>query len=142
MKLSPYRATISVSDLNKISDWYQNVLGFQFSRRIDFDKYGVHIHILELNGFGLELIEKQGAKSKKERMPDLVDSTLLHGLTKIAFFVEDIDVLADDLKEKNVKVVFDITDDPDDKSSWMIIEDPDGNVIQFFAELKPLELDS
>ena len=141
MKLSPYRAAISVSDLNKISDWYQNVLGFQLSRQIDFDKYGVHIHILELNGFGLELIEKQGSKSKKERMPDVEDSTLVHGISKIGFFVDDIDVLADQLKEKNVKVVFDITDDPDDKTSWMIIEDPDGNVIQFFAELKPLEWD-
>jgi len=142
VNLSPYRAAISVSNLRKISDWYQNVLGFKFSRHIDFDKYGVHIDMLELNGFGLELIEKQGAKPKKERMPDLVDNTLLHGFTKIAFFVEDIDALADELKAKDVKVIFDITDDPDDKTSWMIIEDPDGNVIQFFAELKPLELDS
>lgn len=140
MDLSPYRAAISVSELNKISDWYQNVLGFQLSRRIDFDNYGVHIHILEHNGFGLELIEKQGAKSKKERLPDLEDNTLLHGFTKIAFFVEDIDVLADQLEEKNVKVIFGVADDLEDKSSWMMIEDPDGNVIQFFAEMKPLDL--
>lgn len=140
MELKSYRAAISVSDLNTLSHWYQKVLGFQLSRQIDFDNYGVHIHILELNGFGLELIEKQGAKSKKERMPDLEDGTLLHGFTKIAFFVEDIDILADKLKENNVKVIFDITDDPDDNLSWMIIEDPDGNVIQFFSEIQPLDL--
>jgi len=71
-------------------------------------------------------------------MPDLGDGTLLHGFTKIGFFVNDVDMLADDLKAKDVKVVFGVADDPEDNTCWMIIEDPDGNVIQFFSEMKRL----
>ena len=136
MKLLPYRAALSVSNVNKISKWYQDVLGFKFTRRMDFDDYGVHIEFLETNGFGIELIEKQGSKSKQERMPDLKDTSLLQGLTKVGFLVENIEDVSASLKEKEVKIVFDVTDDPEEDMRWMIIEDPDGNIIQFFEEAK------
>ena len=132
MELLPYRAAISVSSVNKLSKWYQEVLGFQFSRRMDFEAYGVYIVILEKNGFGLELIEKAESKFKKERIPDLEDVSLLRGFMKVGFLVDNIDHVADSLKEKGVKIVYDVTDDPEDDSSWMIIEDPDGNIIQLF----------
>jgi len=132
VELSPYRAAISVSNVNEVSKWYQDVLGFQFSRRMEFEQYGVNIVILEKNGFGLEFIEKAGSKFKKERIPDLQDMSLLRGFTKIGFLVDNIDHTADALKESGVKIVYDVTDDPEDNSSWMIIEDPDGNIIQLF----------
>ena len=132
VELLPYRAAISVSSVNKLSKWYQEVLGFQFSRRMDFEAYGVYIVILEKNGFGLELIEKAESKFKKERIPDLEDVSLLRGFMKVGFLVDNIDHVADSLKEKGVKIVYDVTDDPEDDSSWMIIEDPDGNIIQLF----------
>lgn len=130
--LLPYRIALSVSNVNELSKWYQDILGFQFSRRMDFEAYGVSIMILEKNGFGLELIEKAGSKFKKERIPDLEDVSLLRGFMKVGFLVDNIDHTADLLKEKGVKIVYDVTDDPDDNSSWMIIEDPDGNLIQLF----------
>jgi len=136
MKLSPYRAAISVSNVEVISRWYQDILGFQFIRRMDFDGHGVHIIFLESNGFGFELIERDSSKSKKERMPDLEDTTLLQGITKIGFLVEDIDSVAESMKEKGVKIIYDVTDDPEEDLSWMIIEDPDGNFLQFFEPIK------
>jgi len=136
MKLLPYHVALSVSNVNKISKWYQDVLGFQFTRRMDFDEYGVHIEFLNSNDFRLELIEKQGSKSKKERMPDLEDKSLLQGLMKIGFLVENINDISTSLREKGVKVVYDVTDDPEENIRWMIIEDPDGNIIQFFEEKK------
>ena len=69
-------------------------------------------------------------------MPDLEDGSLLQGFTKVGFLVENIDDVAEAIKEKNVKIVYDVTDDPEENVSWMIIEDPDGNVIQFFEEIK------
>ena len=136
MQLLPYRAALAVSNVNEISKWYQDVLGFKFTRRMDFDDYGVHIEFLESNGFGMELIEKQGSKSKQERMADLKDTSLLQGLTKVGFLVENIEEVSASLKEKEVKIVFDVTDDPEEDMCWMIIEDPDGNIIQFFEEAK------
>jgi len=132
VELSPYRAAISVSSVNELSKWYQDVLGFQFSRRMDFEHYGVSVVILEKNGFRLELIEKTGSKFKKERMPELEDISLLRGYMKFGFLVNDIDNAADMLKENGVKIVYDVTDDPEDNLSWMIIEYPDGNIIQLF----------
>jgi len=136
VKLLPYLAALSVSDVNKVSAWYQDVLGFQFSRRMDFDDYGVHIEFLEANGFRLELIEKKGSKPKKEWMPDLEDTSLIQGLTKIAFLVENIEDISASLKEKGVEVAYDITDDSEEEIRWMIIRDPDGNPIQFFEKVK------
>ena len=136
MKLLPYRAALSVSNVNEISKWYQDVLGFKFTRRMDFDDYGVQIEFLESNGFGIESIEKQGSKSKQERMADLKDTSLLQGLTKVGFLVENIEDVSASLKEKKVKIVFDVTDDPEEDMCWMIIEDPDGNIVQFFEEAK------
>jgi len=136
VSLLPYRTALSVSNVNEISSWYQTVLGFQFARRVDFDEYGVHVIFLESDGFGLELIEKRGSASKKERMPDLGDVSLLHGFMKFAFLVENIDEFADALKAKDVKIIHDVTDDPEDLSTWMIVADPDGNLIQFFENTK------
>ena len=136
MKLQSYRAALSVSNVNEISRWYQDVLGFRFSRRMDFDDYGVHIEFLDANGFGLELIEKQGSKPKKELAPDLEDISLLHGYTKIGFLVDNINEVAASLKEKDVTIVYDVTDDPEEDIRWMIIKDPDGNIIQFFEKVK------
>jgi len=40
------------------------------------------------------------------------------------------------MKEKGVKIIYDVTDDPEEDLSWMIIEDPDGNFLQFFEPIK------
>lgn len=136
--LRPCRVAISVLRVETSATWYQTMLGFHFSSRMDFDDYGVRIVFLEQSGFWLELIEKKGSAPVKQKLPDLQDENLLQGFKKLAFEVSNIEKITANFKKNHVKFLFDLTEDianPKEKTKWCIIEDPDGNWLQFFQKL-------
>lgn len=129
---------IGVADLDISKKWYQEKLGFHPTKTIEFAQNGLRIAFLDLNGFTLELIEFKESVSMaavKKRIPDLKDRDHLQGFLKLGFRISNVDALAAELKHSGVKLRMEPTNDRESKDRFLLVEDPDGNTLQFFQTL-------
>lgn len=132
--IRPYLIAIVAADADKSAEWYEENLGFKITRKMDFPEYdSLKIIIMRSGASELELIQKKSGFSIKKYVPDYdgFDKAPLIGFAKIAFQVSDAAALADKLKEKKVKFLVDLYEDKDMGLRSFIIEDLDGNVLQF-----------
>lgn len=131
--LKPYAVGIVVSDIEKSSTWYAKVLDMKLTKELSFPEYdSLKINFLEGNGFRVELIEKKTSFSITDYVGNYsVNDKPLIGFSKIAFLVPDIQTIYNRLKTFDVEVLYDITKDALFHSEYFIIQDLDGNIIQF-----------
>lgn len=131
--IKPHTIGIVVTDIEKSTKWYEDVLELKLYKEMSFPEYdSLNINFLKGNGFQLELMEKKTSFSINKYVPgyNLNDKPLL-GFSKVAFTVADIEQLYDRLKKKNVTEVLGITEDKEFNSRYFIIRDLDGNILQF-----------
>lgn len=131
----PYLVSLSVANLDVSVRWYCEMLGFRETRRLNTLAASLRISFLELNGFRLELIEFKDSVSLaaiRSKFPVVDDRARVQGFGKLAFAVTSVGELAASLKSKKVKFARDVTKDKDTGERWFIIEDVDGNWLQFF----------
>ena len=128
-----YHIAISVSNLDKMADWYENLLGFKrITPRIKFTENSDYC-FLELNGFKLELVEDKRSKPFLRKNPP--SHTLFRGVTHFSFEVDDFTKTIQLMKDKNVEIVIEDFTIEEIKNRIMIVKDPDGNLIQFLQVL-------
>ena len=132
-------AGITVSNLEVSRKWYEEKLGFKLAKSMDLPEHNLRLAFLELNGFTLELIEFQQSVSLatvQNRIPELKDRDHLQGFVKLGFRITDVDALAATLKASRVKLRMQPTNDREFHDRFLLVEDPDGNTLQFFQELR------
>jgi|GEM_PF-5214267 len=129
--LRPYLLAISVASLDTSVNWYQDNLGFKIVRRAEAPDHTIKMVNVERDGFQIEIVENTSAISVQQKLPG-IDGDLVRGFKKIAFRVDDISRWASELKSKKAVFRYDIRDSASFPGKWFIIEDPDGNWIQFF----------
>jgi catechol 2,3-dioxygenase-like lactoylglutathione lyase family enzyme len=97
---------IVVADIDRSSQWYQNILGFTEHTRVRID--GANVVLLEGAGTQLELIEGDGPTVSTE--PSLCADPPHHLLPKgnkfLAFAVEDLQRATDQLRDKGVSIIW------------------------------------
>lgn len=131
----PCLMSLSVANLDLSVSWYREVLGFRETRRLKIPGSSLQISFLELNGFRLELIEFKDSVSLaaiRSKFPAVDDRAKVQGFGKLAFAVKSVSEAAASLKSKKVKFVREVTQEKDTGETWFIIEDVDGNWLQFF----------
>ena len=139
-QLTPLLTAIVVSDIQNSSQWFEEKLGFKFKEVIkDYPKHNLKVGVMEINGFYLELVENVAAVPQNE-LP-IPDDTNLNGYSKLGFMVNDIELLYAHLKKFNdVDFLTDVGTLPPSNlpiqwpSNYLLIRDPDGNMIQFFSQ--------
>lgn len=132
-------AGITVANLEVSKNWYEAKLGFKLAKNMDLPEHKLRIAFLELNGFTLELIEFQQSVSLatiQNRIPELKDRDHLQGFAKLGFRITDVDALAAALKASGVKLRMEPTNDREFHDRFLLVEDPDGNTLQFFQDLR------
>ncbi|XP_042447053.1 uncharacterized protein LOC122034230 [Zingiber officinale] len=117
----------SSTDVKRLADFYQEVLGFE---RIDSPKFG-EFEVIWLRlppSFSLHLIERD-PKSKLAEVPSTVlDPSALPRGHHISFGVSNYDAFVQSLKEKGIET-FEKTQ-PDGKTKQVFFFDPDGNGLE------------
>lgn len=134
----PYLAAIVTEDVEKLSKWYAEKLGFIIARKMNLPEYdSLYIVFLKLGKAELELIQKKNTFSIKKYKSDYNGFTgdLLQGFTKVSFWVSDATTLANYLKTTGIKFVVNLFDDKILAVRSFIIADPDGNILQFSQPL-------
>ena len=131
----PYLISLSVANLDFSVRWYREMLGFREIRRLTISGSSLRISFLEMNGFRLELIEFKDSVSLaaiQSKFPAVDDRAKVQGFDKLAFAVTSVTDAAASLKSKKVKFVREVTQEKETGERWFIIEDVDGNWLQFF----------
>ena len=131
----PYLMSLSVADLDLSVRWYCEMLGFRETRRLNLPDSSLRISFLELNGFRFELVEFKNSVSLaaiQSKFPTVDDRAKVQGFGKLAFAVTSVRDVAASLKSKKVKFVREVTREKDTGETWFIVEDVDGNWLQFF----------
>ena len=130
----PLRASLvalSVADMRASETWYRQ-LGFREQARHTFNDGAMHIVFLERDGFRFELIQKRGSVTRQRVTPDTTENTSLQGLVKLAFDVSDFDRALTILRANAVRVAYGPR--TDNGRRWIIVSDPDGNLVQLFEQ--------
>ena len=125
---------LTVPNLAAAATWYVEKLGLTIVKnqamRPD-NKAGVTV--LQGNGLAVELIWfADGVPLSK------VDSSLsapqIHGILKSGIFVDNLDATLNELKSRNVAVVFETFYDKSMDCRMFGIRDNNGNILQFFGD--------
>jgi uncharacterized glyoxalase superfamily protein PhnB len=129
----PYRLGIVVKDADRASEWYEKNLGFKSYKKMSFPEYdSLKIDFLRSADFEIELVQKKTSLSIHKLHPGYnMNKEPLEGFAKIAFRTKDIKAWYEKLKKNGVKEVMGITYDKTFNADFFMIEDIDGNLLQF-----------
>jgi catechol 2,3-dioxygenase-like lactoylglutathione lyase family enzyme len=130
-----HTVAISVANLQQSMDWYKKNLGFQLIQRRDFPESQVFTAIMGGVGFQLELIQNTGSRPISQFLKDPSQPTLIQGFKKIVVQTKQLNRLCDGLRQNEVTFVYPgIQETPGVWGRWFMIEDPDGNILQFIGD--------
>jgi len=138
IKLEPYRLGITVKNAEQAAQWYQQNLGFKVYKQMSFPEYdSLKIYFLKWETFEIELVEKKTSFSIKDVRPGYnINKEPLEGFSKIAFRTDSLRQTYEKLKKNGVKEIMGLTHDEGFNVDFFIIEDPDGNMLQFIGQNK------
>lgn len=138
MKPEPFRLGITVRNVDQASRWYEENLDFKTYKRMNFPEYdSLKIYFLRNGEFEIELIEKRTSFSIRTLRPDYnLNKEPLEGFAKVAFRIDNIGQVYEKLKRNGVKEIMGITHDQEFREDFFIVEDMDGNVLQFVKPMK------
>lgn len=128
IELRAHHLGLSVPDLEASIGWYESVLGFRLEHRMTVDSIPARIAFLKRDDFRIELFEVEGAASLPDdrRIPNLDLRT--HGTKHLAFAVEDVDALVQELSARGADVAMHIRVHG---KPTAFIRDNAGNLLEF-----------
>jgi len=124
---------LSTPDASTAARWYEEKLGFQLVKEGQMGK-GLRFALPRYDDNVLELIQNPEARPLAKAIPGIKDPFEVYGIFKIGFTVRNLDDVFADLKQREVKVDFNITQLNDLGLRAFGIRDVDGNLIQFFGK--------
>ncbi len=131
---TPYAVTLSVADVDTLTAWYVDKLGFTVAQRKQYPEFNTSLVFLEKNSFRVELI-KDGNAVRGVQRADPPAHTAFHGVSQFAFQTTDLRALKQELLDRNVPITWEFAND-ELGVSFLFIRDPEGNLIQFLQRLE------
>jgi methylmalonyl-CoA/ethylmalonyl-CoA epimerase len=129
ISVGKWEISFAVKDLDVMSAWYCDQLGFEVVQSRDFPEYGTRIVFLEADGVRIELIED--VRWQPYPRPNPPYHTGFQGVCQVAFFVDDMDAVVERVKQRPIEIAWDVITVDDLRMKELFIRDPEGNLIQF-----------
>jgi catechol 2,3-dioxygenase-like lactoylglutathione lyase family enzyme len=131
-----HHVAISVTNFQQTVRWYQDKLGFRATFRRDLPQLSTQQAFLELNGIRLEVFARQSSRRGQPAVTNVPDDLLIQGYKHLAIVVNDLDIVAAELRRKGVKFLWEPRVDEALKLKLCFIQDNNGNLIELVEELK------
>jgi catechol 2,3-dioxygenase-like lactoylglutathione lyase family enzyme len=119
---------LSVSDLERATGWYRDVLGFTPGHEFAIPPIGLRGRFLELDGVSVELLEQEGAVPGPDRA-DPAAAAGLHGFGHICLLVDALEEVYARFVAAGARPVWDPRVSPSG-SRMAFIADLDGNLVE------------
>ncbi len=126
---------ISVADIDKMTAWYGEMLGFKVTKEVAMGTGGGKVRFLENGNERIELVYSPDSKPGTEHaLPGSPGQT--RGFVQLAMEVPDLDAAKAALVAKGVQIGLNITPIPPLGIRIMVLRDPEGNPIELLQKLK------
>ena len=123
---------IIVEDMDTSLRWYQEKLGFRMLNETHLPERSLRQANLQKGHIHLELIELASALKPAEAIEGFSSKSKITGFFKVGFRVPDFDAWLRHLDEVKIDWQGKVVRDPQSRKRMLIINDPDGNRLQFF----------
>jgi len=127
-----YSVTISVSNLEKMANWYEQKMGFTKLTKLPVQISNTRIQFIELNGFKVELIENINSKNLEKKKPPL--HTEIQGMTNFCLYTKNLASIKDELIDSEIPILW-CSENEALRMKMLLIEDPEHNLIQFLERI-------
>ena len=125
--LRHFLSAYSVQDMEKVTDFYVNVLDFEVVRDVPLPN-GRHFRWLRNGTQGLELVQIDTAVAGPDRTPPAHLDT--RGPAQLLMEVDDIEATKAKLVARGVTLLTDVTEVPVLGAKVMLFADPEGNPLE------------
>ena len=125
---------LSVTDVEMLSKWYRDKLGFEIVTSGEAPNKIAKFAILRSEGTIIEMIQHRDSKARSEVFPESKGAHQIRGIFKVGLVVEDIDQLYQTLKQREVRIAYELMPAKDVPLRSFIIEDAEKNLLQFFGK--------
>ena len=122
---------INASSADSIAQWYEEMFGLKLLKAIKVADGSAHIRIEGNEFLMVEIIEVKDSKVLTDCKLQQDQSHLLRGFFKAGVFVRDVQKAEDYFKAKGVAIKHSIFSDKETATLSFVLEDPNGNLLQF-----------
>jgi len=133
-QFEPYFGAVIVNNIDSSVAWYSGVLNLQEYKRQEDTARGYKIVNLGNGKLLLELLELRSSIKTATILKEEPAGTWIRGFMKIGFLVSDIDSIFSAYKKRGLDFRGSMIEDPVTGKKSFIVNDPDGNPIQFFEK--------
>lgn len=131
--LQIFNVAISVFNLNKSIQWYEEKLGFRLKDRRKVST-GIEIALIEKNGFFIDLISIANSRNIEGIPKEPPQHLEIQGLRNLVFWVNDLKVVDAQLKAKGVRLIWESRYIPEVGTSVTNFRDNNGNLIAIWQK--------
>jgi catechol 2,3-dioxygenase-like lactoylglutathione lyase family enzyme len=121
--LGPDHATLSVENIEKEAQWYEQVLGFKKLSGEDTDPDHLNWHLVIPGGYRIDLVKYKGSKRPAPVDPDFLQQGWVH----VDFHVDDVAAALKTLQAFHIDVQVKTVDG---KPVQLRFHDPEGNELE------------
>ena len=133
MRFRLYHVGVSVADLDAMTAWYADTLGFTVQGFFEVEQHGLRGNLLSHeSGLGLELLERSGSEVVGD-YSDPLAAALTRGYGHIALSVEDLDESFQRMESAGAKEIWSPRPAPVPGSRMSYVADPEGNLIELVS---------
>ena len=125
---------MTVSDNDSTSLWYENVFGVRLLKEIKPADGLVHIRIEGNEFLMVEILEMKESRNIVDCNLKQEQAHLLQGFFKAGLFVRDAAKAEQYFKSKGIAIRHPLFHDKETATSSFILEDPNGNMLQFIED--------
>lgn len=125
---------ITVNNADSVANWYTSTFQLKSLKEINDTAMGVVVKIIGNDNMVIEILQMKDSKTAKDR--GLKSNFQVHGFVKVGFFVSSLDVVQKYFNQKNIKILYGPFDDKPSRTKNLIISDCEGNLVQFFEDIK------
>jgi hypothetical protein len=128
---------LNVTDADSTAGWYEEMFGLKLLKEIKTADASAHIRIEGNELLMVEIIQMKRSKAISDCQLQQDQSHLLKGFFKTGVFVRDVQKAEDYFKSKGVTIRHSVFSDKETATRSFILEDPNGNLLQFIQENNP-----
>jgi len=130
----PVLIGIHAVDYEATVDWYRRNFGFEVEQEVVNENGNIRIGFLDNGSFELEIYGEITPEPTRERLRRDRFGMPAEGFVKLSLITGDLPGLARSLHANDVEFVREINEsDRKPGFSWLMVSDPDGNLVQVFG---------
>lgn len=125
---------LTVKNADSVANWYRSTFQLSSLQEINDTAMGTVVRIIGNDNMLIEILQLKDSKPAKDL--GLTSAFQMHGIVKVGFFVRSLDQVVKYFNQKNIKIKYGPFNDEAGKTKNLIISDCEGNLVQFFEEIK------